>query len=65
MGGDTPPLTGPDFTEGVELTEVPAGGMLLGHAGEEAVLLVRPGTAEEVFAVSASCTHYHGPLGNF
>jgi nitrite reductase/ring-hydroxylating ferredoxin subunit len=33
---------------------------LLGHVGEEDVLLVRSGP--EVFAIEAHCSHYHGPL---
>ncbi len=34
--------------------------MLLGHIGEDAVLLARRG--DDVFAVGAVCTHYNGPL---
>lgn len=60
--GDTAPLTGPDLAEGVELAQVPEGGSLVGHAGGEAVLLVRPAGGEEVFAIGASCSHYGGPL---
>ena len=52
--------TGPDLAQGVALDELPDGGMLLGHAGKEQILLVRRG--REVFAVGAECTHYHGPL---
>jgi NADPH-dependent 2,4-dienoyl-CoA reductase/sulfur reductase-like enzyme/nitrite reductase/ring-hydroxylating ferredoxin subunit len=50
---------GPDLTQGVALSEL-ASGMLAGHVGEEKVLLVR--VSEEVFAVAAECSHYHGPL---
>ena len=50
---------GPDLSKGVRLAEFP-GAMLLGHVGDEDVLLVRHGT--ELFAVGAHCTHYHGPL---
>jgi apoptosis-inducing factor 3 len=53
-------LTGPDFRKGVRLEDIPEGGSLIGHAGEEEVLLIRSG--ENVFAVSPHCTHYHGPL---
>src|ERR1041385_9008083 len=37
------------------------GEMLVGHVGEDAVLLARRGT--ELFAIGATCTHYGGPLG--
>lgn len=53
-------LKGPDLTQGVELSAIPDGGMLLGHARGEAVLLARRG--EEVFAIGAICTHYGAPL---
>jgi NADPH-dependent 2,4-dienoyl-CoA reductase/sulfur reductase-like enzyme/nitrite reductase/ring-hydroxylating ferredoxin subunit len=59
MGGETK-LTGPDLARGVATDDVPDGGVLLGHAQGEAVLLVRRGA--EVFAVGATCTHYGGPL---
>lgn len=60
MGGDQTAPTGPDLAQGVALADLPADGMLAGHVGEEAVLLVRRGA--EVFAVGAHCTHYGGPL---
>src|SRR5437899_4345780 len=53
-------LSGPDLTQGVELSTVPDGTMLLGHALGEPVLLVRRG--DELFAIGAVCTHYGGPL---
>ena len=53
-------LAGPDLTQGAALDELPDGGVLVGHAGDEQVLLVRRGS--EVFAVGAQCTHYQGPL---
>jgi NADPH-dependent 2,4-dienoyl-CoA reductase/sulfur reductase-like enzyme/nitrite reductase/ring-hydroxylating ferredoxin subunit len=34
--------------------------MILGHAAGDAVLLARRG--QELFAIGAECTHYHGPL---
>jgi NADPH-dependent 2,4-dienoyl-CoA reductase/sulfur reductase-like enzyme/nitrite reductase/ring-hydroxylating ferredoxin subunit len=36
--------------------------MLVGHVGDEAVLLARSGTS--IFAVGAKCTHYGGPLAD-
>jgi len=51
---------GPDLTKGVPLSSITDGGFLLGHVGDEAVLLVRQGA--EVFAIGPECTHYHGPL---
>jgi NADPH-dependent 2,4-dienoyl-CoA reductase/sulfur reductase-like enzyme/nitrite reductase/ring-hydroxylating ferredoxin subunit len=53
-------LSGPDLAQGVAATELGEGGTLLGHAAGEAVLLARRGS--EIFAVSATCTHYGGPL---
>jgi NADPH-dependent 2,4-dienoyl-CoA reductase/sulfur reductase-like enzyme/nitrite reductase/ring-hydroxylating ferredoxin subunit len=53
-------LAGPDLTQGIALDEFPDGGMLVGRAGDEQILLVRRG--REVFAVGAQCTHYQGPL---
>ena len=50
---------GPDLSEGVALSEF-AGAVLLGHVGDEDVLLVRSGS--EIFAIGAHCSHYHGPL---
>jgi NADPH-dependent 2,4-dienoyl-CoA reductase/sulfur reductase-like enzyme/nitrite reductase/ring-hydroxylating ferredoxin subunit len=52
--------SGPDLAAGVAITEIADGAMLEGHVGEEAVLLARRG--DELFAVGAACTHYHGPL---
>jgi NADPH-dependent 2,4-dienoyl-CoA reductase/sulfur reductase-like enzyme/nitrite reductase/ring-hydroxylating ferredoxin subunit len=50
---------GPDLSQGVALTEF-SGTILLGHVGDEDVLLVRSGS--EIFAIDAHCSHYHGPL---
>jgi NADPH-dependent 2,4-dienoyl-CoA reductase/sulfur reductase-like enzyme/nitrite reductase/ring-hydroxylating ferredoxin subunit len=54
----TPPA-GPDLAHGIALSEF-AGETLLGHVGDQAVLLVRTGA--EIFAIDAHCSHYHGPL---
>lgn len=53
-------LSGPDFTAGVALASIPATGVLLGHVGETPVLLAL--VDGKPHAVSASCTHYGGPL---
>src|SRR5450759_3399370 len=60
MSEEKTKLSGPDLTQGVELATVPDGGMLLGHAHGEPVLLARRG--DEVFAIGAICTHYGAPL---
>lgn len=54
------PLTGPDLESGIPIGEIPDGGVLAGHAGGTAVLLVRQG--KEWFATGAICSHYSGPL---
>lgn len=55
-------LRGPDFAGGVPLSEIPDGAMLRGHAHGEAVLVARRG--DQLFAVSATCTHYGAPLAD-
>jgi NADPH-dependent 2,4-dienoyl-CoA reductase/sulfur reductase-like enzyme/nitrite reductase/ring-hydroxylating ferredoxin subunit len=50
---------GPDLALGVTGAEF-TGEMLLGHVGDQEVLLVRFGS--EIFAIDAHCSHYHGPL---
>jgi NADPH-dependent 2,4-dienoyl-CoA reductase/sulfur reductase-like enzyme/nitrite reductase/ring-hydroxylating ferredoxin subunit len=62
MSEEKTKLSGPDLTKGVELSMVPDGTMLLGHARAEPVLLVRRG--DELFAIGAVCTHYGGPLSD-
>ena len=53
-------LSGPDFAEGVSLSELTDREMVQGHASGEAILVARCGDTH--FAVGASCTHYGGPL---
>jgi NADPH-dependent 2,4-dienoyl-CoA reductase/sulfur reductase-like enzyme/nitrite reductase/ring-hydroxylating ferredoxin subunit len=55
-------LDGPDFTQGIKLSTIPDGAMLLGHARAEPVLLVRRG--DKLFAIGAVCTHYGAPLAD-
>ena len=60
MGGGETSLSGPDFTLGIDIAELAEGAALLGHVGDQAMLLVRRG--QDVLAVAATCTHYGGPL---
>src|SRR5690349_19101777 len=60
MAEDQAKTTGPDLAKGIPFADLADGGMLVGHVGEEKVLLARQGN--EVFAVGAECSHYHGPL---
>src|ERR1700722_14382404 len=62
MAQDQDKAIGPDLVQGIASEELAEGGKLVGHAGDEQVLLVRRGA--DVFAVGAQCTHYHGPLGD-
>jgi NADPH-dependent 2,4-dienoyl-CoA reductase/sulfur reductase-like enzyme/nitrite reductase/ring-hydroxylating ferredoxin subunit len=49
---------GPDLAQGVASDF--GGETLLGHVGDQDVLLVRCGPG--IFAIDAHCSHYHGPL---
>src|SRR6266508_1426873 len=60
MAQDQSKPSGPDLAQGISDAELPDGGKLVGHVGDEEILLVRRGA--EVFAIGAYCTHYHGPL---
>ena len=57
---DADEVTRPDLSAGIVISTLQDGGMLLGRAGGEDVLLARVG--DDVFAVGVHCTHYHGPL---
>jgi NADPH-dependent 2,4-dienoyl-CoA reductase/sulfur reductase-like enzyme/nitrite reductase/ring-hydroxylating ferredoxin subunit len=59
MADQQAPPAGPDLSKGVTPSEF-TGQMLLGHVGDEEVLLVRSGP--EIYVIGAHCTHYHGPL---
>ncbi len=60
MAQDEGKPSGSDLTKGVPLKALADNEMMLGRVGDEDVLLVRRG--DEVFAIGAHCTHYHGPL---
>jgi NADPH-dependent 2,4-dienoyl-CoA reductase/sulfur reductase-like enzyme/nitrite reductase/ring-hydroxylating ferredoxin subunit len=59
-GTDAPP--GPDLAQGVAASDIAEGAMLVGRVGDAAVLLARVGG--RLSAIGATCTHYHGPLGD-
>jgi len=52
--------SGPDLAAGVDVAELAENMPLLGHVGDDAVMLVRKGAT--IHAVGATCTHYSGPL---
>jgi len=60
MGSAESKPIGPDLSAGIPTADLLDGGMLVGHVGEEAVLVARRGA--ELFAIGAICTHYSGPL---
>jgi apoptosis-inducing factor 3 len=55
-------LEGPDLSQGVALSSLSEGSMLLGHAQGEPLILVRRG--DELFAIGAVCTHYGALLAD-
>ncbi len=52
--------SGPDLVQGILLNDLADGQMLVGHVGDETVLVARRGS--DFFAVGATCSHYGGPL---
>jgi NADPH-dependent 2,4-dienoyl-CoA reductase/sulfur reductase-like enzyme/nitrite reductase/ring-hydroxylating ferredoxin subunit len=50
----------PELSQGVPSANIAEGGMILGQVAGAAVLLARRG--QELFAIGAECTHFHGPL---
>ena len=61
MAEDQAASKGPDLTKGIALSDL-VNDRLAGHVEDEEVLVVHAGT--KVFAISAHCTHYHGPLAD-
>ena len=62
MSADQSKPSGPDLAQGIDANQLRDGVMLVGHIGDQAVLLAKSGN--EIFAVGATCTHYGGPLGD-
>jgi NADPH-dependent 2,4-dienoyl-CoA reductase/sulfur reductase-like enzyme/nitrite reductase/ring-hydroxylating ferredoxin subunit len=61
MAQEQAPPSGPDLTQGVAPADL-VDGKLVGHVGDEEVLLVNSGL--DLFAIGAHCSHYHGPLAD-
>jgi NADPH-dependent 2,4-dienoyl-CoA reductase/sulfur reductase-like enzyme/nitrite reductase/ring-hydroxylating ferredoxin subunit len=60
MAQEIPP-SGPDLTEGIAVSDL-VNGRLVGHVGNEQVLIVQ--TSAGVFAIGPHCSHYHAPLAD-
>src|SRR6266480_6686947 len=59
---DTKDTPKPDFRSGFSLQNLTEDGMVAGSTDGDDVVLVRRG--DELFAIGAHCTHYHGPLAD-
>jgi apoptosis-inducing factor 3 len=60
MASEDKKPSGPDLSAGIPAADVAEGAMVAGRVGDDEVVVVRKGG--KLFAVSAHCTHYHGPL---
>ena len=60
MASEDKKPSGPDLAAGIPADDVAEGAMVAGRVGDDEVVVVRKGG--KLLAVSAHCTHYHGPL---
>ena len=60
--GEAASATGPDFSEGIGLSQVPQGTTISGRVGDDAVLLSN--IDGQLYAVGGTCTHYGGTLAD-
>jgi NADPH-dependent 2,4-dienoyl-CoA reductase/sulfur reductase-like enzyme/nitrite reductase/ring-hydroxylating ferredoxin subunit len=60
MASEDKKPTGPDLAAGIPAGDLAEGAMVAGRVGDDEVVVARKGG--KLFAVSAHCTHYHGPL---
>jgi NADPH-dependent 2,4-dienoyl-CoA reductase/sulfur reductase-like enzyme/nitrite reductase/ring-hydroxylating ferredoxin subunit len=60
--GEAKVASGPDLSQGIELSAIAEGATVAGHVGDEAVLLSR--LDGELYAVSGTCTHYGAHLAD-
>src|SRR4029078_2189687 len=63
MASEDKAPSGPDLSKGLPGGNLPEGAMAVGRVGDDEVLLVRKNGA--LYALSAHCTHYHGPLAEW
>jgi len=59
---DTDATPKPDFRKGLPFRDLPDGTPVAGRVDDDDVIVVRKG--DELFAIGAHCTHYHGPLAD-
>ena len=62
MSAEESAPSGPDLEKGIPFYDIPDGGMVGGHAGEQSVIIARQG--DEIFAIGGACTHYGAPLAD-
>src|SRR5688572_26407251 len=60
--GEAAAASGPDFSQGVDLADIPERGPLAGRVGDQPLLLSR--IDGDLYAVSGACTHYGAMLAN-
>jgi NADPH-dependent 2,4-dienoyl-CoA reductase/sulfur reductase-like enzyme/nitrite reductase/ring-hydroxylating ferredoxin subunit len=60
--GEAQAATGPDFSAGFPLSDIPENGTVSGRVGDQPVLLSR--FDGSLYAVSGACTHYGGILAD-
>ncbi|MGN6155093.1 MAG: FAD-dependent oxidoreductase [Sphingomicrobium sp.] len=60
--GEAQAASGPDFSSGIPLGELPENGTVAGRVGDEPVLLSRFGGS--LYAVGGACTHYGAHLAD-
>jgi NADPH-dependent 2,4-dienoyl-CoA reductase/sulfur reductase-like enzyme/nitrite reductase/ring-hydroxylating ferredoxin subunit len=60
--GEAAAATGPDFSQGVDLSGIAPGETRAGRVGEDAVLLSN--LDGQLFAIGGTCTHYGGALAD-
>jgi nitrite reductase/ring-hydroxylating ferredoxin subunit len=60
--GEAASATGPDFSDGISRSDVPAGTTVAGRVGGDAVILSN--IDGQLYAVSGSCTHYGAALAD-